>query len=125
MNTRTLVTAFASLALGHLAFAAPGQIILRQTLLGPMPTDFRQLSIAPDGSRVGLVANAGTRQVVFIDGNKGTPYSTIVQLSGMGQGHSGPPLVMLSADQRLVAYAATRGGSIPSSLPPSPPPATA
>ena len=111
MNTRTLVTAFASLALGHLAFAAPGQIILRQTLLGPMPTDFRQLSIAPDGSRVGLVANAGTRQVVFIDGNKGTPYSTIVQLSGMGQGHSGPPPVMLSADQRLVAYAATRGGS--------------
>ena len=111
MNTRSLIIAGASLALGSLAFAAPGQIILRQTLLGPMPADARQLSIAPDGSRVGLVANAGTRQVVFIDGNKGTPYSTIAQLPGMGQGHSAPPFGMMSADLSLVAYGATRGGS--------------
>jgi WD40 repeat protein len=91
--------------------ATAGEVTLRQTTLGPMPTDLRNLSITPDGSRVALVANAGSRQVVFIDGNEGPAYSTIVQTSSSSQGQAPTRLLMISADSSRVAYVATKGPS--------------
>lgn len=91
--------------------AAEGQIVLHQTPLGPMSTDTQHISISPDGSRVALVANAGSRQQVFIDGNEGAQYSTIVQLARMGQTQPGLRMLMISPDLSRVAYVATKGPS--------------
>lgn len=91
--------------------APQAQIVLGQTVLGPMPADFRQLAIATDAGRVAVVASAGSRQIVIIDGNEGPPYSSIVQTSGMGQGKVAPPQVMISPDGSRVAYVATKGPS--------------
>ncbi|MFN0059784.1 MAG: choice-of-anchor tandem repeat GloVer-containing protein [Planctomycetota bacterium] len=102
---------FAEFLRGMSATADAQQIVLRQTPLGPMPTDPRQISIARDGSRVALVANTGSRQQVFIDGNEGPQFSTIEQMSGLGQGEPGPRLLMISPDLTRIAYAATKGPS--------------
>lgn len=91
--------------------SAAGQVTLRQTPLGPMPANTQQISISPDGSRVALVANSGSRQQVFIDGNEGPQYSQIMQLSGLQQGWPGPRMLMISPDQTRVAYAAKKGPS--------------
>ena len=42
------------------ASAAPGQIVLRSTPLGPMPTDINQLSITPDGQHIAVEGNSGS-----------------------------------------------------------------
>lgn len=106
-----LVSTAALLMCAAPAVALQQQIVLRQTPLGPMPTDMRELAISPDGSRVALVASAGSRQQVFVEGNEGPLYSTIAQLSSPGQGGPGLPLVMISPDLTRVAYAATKGPS--------------
>jgi Tol biopolymer transport system component len=114
MTVVALSTCFMAVWPQGAAGAAPAgaaQVVLRQTTLGPMPTDTREISISPDGSRVALVSNAGTRQRVFIDGVEGPQYSSIAQVAGLSQGPIGPRLVMISPDLTRVAYAATRGPS--------------
>ena len=85
----------------------PAQIILRQTMLGPMPTDQRAWSIAPDAGRVALAANSGSRQQVFIDGNASALYGNIAILGSFGAGMA-PRLLMISPDDKLVAFAAQK-----------------
>lgn len=102
------------MAVGMLLVAAarvtgvePPQIVVRQTTLGPMPTDGRAWSIAADAGRVALAANSGSRQQVFIDGNPSALYSNIAILGSFGQGDI-PRLLMISPDDQLVAYAAQK-----------------
>jgi len=66
-------------------------------------------SIAPDASRLALLANSEPGQQVCISTATPGPYSTIVQLSKLGQGDSGPRLLMISPDATQVAYVATKG----------------
>jgi uncharacterized repeat protein (TIGR03803 family) len=87
--------------------AATGQIVLRVTPLGPMPTDLNTLSITPDGQHVAVEGNAGSRLKVFIDGNEGDAYGSIVQMPSLGQG-AAPRLLMISPDQTRYAYVATK-----------------
>ncbi len=92
---------------------AGGQIILRQTPLGPMPTDPREISLARDAARVALLATAGSRRVVYIDGNEGALYSSVQQASSPGQGNAATraptAMLMISPDQARVAYVAGKG----------------
>lgn len=67
------------------------------TALGPITTDYPKILISPDGSRVALVGNAGSRQAVFIDGNQGPPYSSLGEF------------LQISADGSRVAYTASKG----------------
>jgi len=87
--------------------AAPGQIILRSIPLGPMLADINQLSITPDGQHIMVAGNAGSRLKVFIDGNEGPAYGSIVQMPSLGQG-TAPRLLMISPDQTRFAYVATK-----------------
>src|SRR5271165_6041377 len=93
----------------HAQTASPagGQLVLRATPLGPMPSDIRDVSITPDGSHVALAANIGTRRDVFVDGNEGQPYSSLVQMPSLRGG--APRLLMISADGTRFAYVATKG----------------
>jgi uncharacterized repeat protein (TIGR03803 family) len=72
-----------------------------------MPTDINQLSITPDGQHIALEGNAGSRLKVFIDGNEGPAYGSIVQMPSLGKG-AAPRLLMISPDQTRYAYAATK-----------------
>lgn len=96
---------------GGVPAGAGRQITLRQTPLGPMPTDPREISLTPDAAHVALLATAGSRHVVYIDGNEGSPYSSVQQLSSPAQGHAGPSMLMISPDQKRVAYLAGKGPS--------------
>ena len=60
--------------------ATPGQIVLRSTALGPMPGSINELSITPDGQHIAVEGNSGSRVTVFIDGNEGPAYGSIVQM---------------------------------------------
>lgn len=87
--------------------AAPGQIILRSTSLGPMPSDINDLSITPDGQHIAVEGNSGSRLKVNIDGNEGAAYDSIVQMPSLGKG-AAPRLLMISPDQTRYAYVATK-----------------
>jgi uncharacterized repeat protein (TIGR03803 family) len=89
--------------------AAPGQIILHQTPLGPMPADSLDMSIASDGGRIAISGNSGTRLRVFIDGNQSPPYSSIVQMPAVDRRGQAPRRLMISADHSTVAYVAGKG----------------
>src|SRR5690349_17857686 len=87
---------------------APGQIIVQQTVLGPAPTDMRDLAITPDGKHAALAATMGSRRVVSIDGNEGQPYSAIVLVTPISGGH-GQELLSFSPDKTCLAYVAGKG----------------
>jgi uncharacterized repeat protein (TIGR03803 family) len=98
------------LALALAVRPASGEdIVLSRTPLGPMPASPLEMSLTPDASHVALLANAGSRRVVYIDGNQGPPYSSVRQASAQGDGRPRPALLMISPDGTRVAYVATRG----------------
>ncbi len=95
------------------ASAAGEQVVLRQTLLGPMPDNQMEVSLSADASRVAVLSSSGTRQVVYIDGNAGQPYSSVQQASPPG-GNDSPQrsraaMLMISPDKTRCAYVATKG----------------
>jgi len=103
---RTLICAW-SFVFVVWAGAARAQVVLKQTVLGPMPTDMRALSIAPDAGRVALAADAGSRQQVFIDGVPGEQYSALTPAASFGHGDV-PRLLLISPDGQVVAYGAMK-----------------
>lgn len=88
-------------------------IIVRQTPLGPMPEDLSAISLSSDAAHVMLLSNAGTRQVVYIDGNEGQPYSGVQPASPLGQGdptkRAKTGMLMISPDKTRFAYLASKG----------------
>lgn len=89
--------------------AAAGQIILRATPMGPMPTSVNDLSITPDGQHIMVAGNTGTRRDVFIDGNEGSVYSAIMQMPSIDRRGPAGRLLMISPDEMRFAYVARKG----------------
>jgi len=88
--------------------ADQGQIILRQTVLGPMPTTRAIGRSRPMPAALRCWQTVEPAAGVYRRQRRGL-YSTIVQLSKLGQGDSGPRLLMISPDATQVAYVATKG----------------
>jgi uncharacterized repeat protein (TIGR03803 family) len=88
--------------------AGAQQIVLRQTPLGPMPSDNRSLSVSPDGSRFAVAASAGSRQQVFVDGVASAMYSGLINVGTFGQGDV-QHLLLFSPDGMHLAFAANKG----------------
>ncbi len=92
---------------------ADSTISVKQTVLGPMPDNQQAVALSKDASHVMLLSNAGTRQVVYIDGNEGQPCSSVQLASPFGQGDSTnnprSSSLMISPDATRFAYVASRG----------------
>jgi hypothetical protein len=87
-----------------------GDVVVRETRVGPMPTDSRQLAVTPDGHHAAVVGLGGSRPAVYIDGNVGSPYSAISPWTSLEPGKPPPAILGWSPDNTVLAYVASKGG---------------
>lgn len=87
-----------------------GDVVVRETQIGPMPTDWRQLAITPDGNHAAVVGMGGSRPAVYVDGNVGSPYSAISPWTSLEPGKPAPGVLVWSPDHAVLAYVASKGG---------------